>query len=124
MVNLLLILNNYFHDLAAALLFSSAALTFILLGQLKKRESPETVGFFLSALGKLNFIAIGSLVWVLVGGVIRAAAFKTVEWNTAVVKGIVPALILKHVLFFGAVVVGVFLWSRIRREAQTLRKRF
>ena len=58
---LLVMMNNYFHDLAVAFLFAST-----LLGHLALREWPAKPPRRL--LTTLNKVAIWSLVWVIVGG--------------------------------------------------------
>jgi hypothetical protein len=55
----------------------------------------------------LSRVAWGSLVWVLIGGAIRAYFFKEYEWLPRAGTAQVPALALKHVLLFALTVWGL-----------------
>ena len=98
-------MNNYFHDLAVAFLFAST-----LLGHLCLREWPE--GPPARLLQTLNRVAIGSLVWVIIGGAIRGWFFKEYEWVERAGAIQVPALGIKHVLLFA--LTGWGLWGLIK----------
>lgn len=110
-MGLLVILNNYLHDLAAAMWFSANAVRWLLLSrQLARPPHPSR-----EALDLLNTISIASVVWIVLGGIIRAAAFASYEWSDAAGRGQIALLGFKHVLFIAALAGGEILRRRARR---------
>ena len=105
---LAVMLNNYFHDLAVAFVFAST-----LLAHLTMRHWPETPPRTLAR--ALRRIAWGSLVWVLVGGAIRAWFYEEYEWLPKAGTAQVPALLAKHVLLVSLTVWGLIGVVRLER---------
>jgi hypothetical protein len=97
---LVVMLNNYFHDLAVAFLFASSVMAHVVLRQWPGRPSPQVVGL-------LRKVAWGSLVWVVVGGAVRAWFYREYEWLPRAGTAQVPALMVKHLLMFGLTVWGL-----------------
>ena len=110
----LVMLNNYMHDLATAVFGVSALTAYFLLQSRSAREAPAAIRPVIQSLVKVGTIA---LVWTLAGGVVRALAYKRYEWMEAVGKAQVPALILKHVILVSFVILGVVVLLRVRRLA-------
>ena len=108
----LVMLNNYMHDLATAVFGVSALTAYFLLQSRSAREAPAVIQPVIRSLVKVGTIA---LVWTLAGGVVRALAYKRYEWMEAVGKAQVPALILKHVILVSFVILGVLVLLRVRR---------
>ncbi|MCX8007825.1 MAG: hypothetical protein N3B11_06930 [Coriobacteriia bacterium] len=110
-MDVLVILNNYFHDVATAVLLSSAVILFVL---------SRTVGddALVRAYPPLSRFARVALVWIVIGGVPRTIFFTRYEWDPAAVKGIVPALLVKHVLMAAAVAVGTVMWVRVGKRVR------
>ena len=108
-----IIINNYFHDLAAGVLFGAAVAMWAVARAAGGMKGPglEALRRVYPALSKL---ALGAVIWIIVGGIPRTIFFSRYEWDPAVTRGIVPALVVKHVLFFAAVVVGVVMWRRMK----------
>lgn len=108
-----IIINNYFHDLATGVLFGAAVAMWAV-----ARAAGGMEGTGLAVLRRvypaLSKLAAGALVWIIVGGIPRTIFFSRYEWDPAVVKGIVPALLVKHVLFFTAAAVGLIMWRRMK----------
>jgi hypothetical protein len=111
------IINNYLHDMATGILVGSAILLWVLIRQ-AKGTGPEGLIALERAYPTLRRFAIGALAWIVVGGIPRVIFFADYEWDPAVIKGIVPALAVKHVMLFAAVFVGAVMW---RRAATVLR---
>ena len=105
---ILVMMNNYFHDLAVAFLWASS-----LLAHLVVRHWPGKPSEKLAAI--LMRIAWGSLAWVLVGGAIRAWFYMEYEWLPKAGSAQIPALAIKHVLLFGLTVWGLVGVVRLRR---------
>jgi hypothetical protein len=107
LLGILVMLNNYFHDLAVAFLFAS-----MLLGWLLDRRGELSPALLWS----LRRWSRASLAWILIGGVIRALNYRQYEWLEAAGRGQVPALILKHFLLVGLVAVGLYFQFRLSRR--------
>jgi hypothetical protein len=118
----LVMLNNYFHDLATALLAASGALAFLLLRSVDQHPSPEVVRWVLDLYPRMTKVARVALVWILLGGIPRLIYFERLELWDAASKAIVPALAVKHVVMFGLVAAGAVLWRRLGRRAGALRE--
>lgn len=120
MTAVLVILNNYFHDVATAVLLASAVILWVL--ERQATRDPEASAALQRSYPALTRFAWVALAWIVVGGVPRTVFFTRYEWDPAVVKGIVPALILKHTLMVAAVVAGSVMWVRIGRRVRSGRE--
>jgi hypothetical protein len=109
----LVMLNNYLHDLATALFAVSALAAFLLLRSPATREAPAALQPVVAGLVRVGFIA---LAWTLAGGVVRALAYRRYEWMEAVGRDQVPALVVKHVILVSLVVAGLVVLRRVRRS--------
>ncbi|HEY6004916.1 MAG TPA: hypothetical protein VIV57_18710 [Anaeromyxobacter sp.] len=118
MAGVLVMLNNYFHDLSVALLTCALAAVAVVWRAAPLR-GPEARPLA-EALDRAALrVASASLVGVVVFGAVRAWAFMDYEWLPAGGRGIVPALVVKHVVLvtlLGAA--GIAAW-RARRRART-----
>ena len=113
MVPVLLMLNNFFHDLAAAMLFCAMLGLFAVAKEMRAVINTQHV----EPLGRLESlffkVAGWSLFFIVVLGTVRAFNYKTFEWYAAVERGQVAALVVKHILFFFIVAAGFFcIWKR------------
>ncbi len=112
MSGVFLMLVNYLHDLAVALMAANVLCVFYIGRILEGRPVADTVlpGLY----RRLSRITYGALAYVLVGGAIRAFTFREFEWNAAVGNGQVPALVVKHVLLVGLTAFGLVTQFRYR----------
>jgi len=105
---ILVMLNNYFHDLAVAFLWASSLLAHVVVRHWPGRPS--------AAVGRLlERVAWGSLTWVIVGGAIRAWFYREYEWLPKAGSGQIPALMAKHVLLVGLTAWGLVGVVRLHR---------
>jgi hypothetical protein len=114
-----IILNNYLHDVATAILLSSAVIFYVLGKQAKAGGEGERRAF-VRAYGTLTKFARGALAWIIIGGIPRTIFFKQYEFIPADTKGIVADLIIKHVLLVSAVVAGSVMWLRMKKAVAEL----
>ena len=120
MLSILIIMNNYLHDVATAILLSSAVILYVL-GRQAERGGAAEQSALARAYPTLTRFAWGAVAWIIVGGVPRIIFFTRYEWDPAVIKGIVPALIVKHTLIVLAIVIGAVMWRRMAKVARTVR---
>jgi len=115
-----IMMNNYFHDVATALLLASGVAMWVIVRRLEAHPAQEVVDYFLKVYRGVTGLAKFSLAWILIGGVPRTLAYKEFEWANAVGKSQVPALIIKHILAFLIVGTGAYLWIRLSRRIREL----
>jgi len=112
-------LNNYFHDLAVALLLSSVALAWFLAKEGDK-GGPVAHNLIRRVLRKLTWLSYGSLAYILLGGVVRTLAYPRYEWMEAAGRGQLTALIIKHVFLAFVVFLGLFFLVRLKRRFRAI----
>ena len=120
---ILIMLNNYFHDVATALLAASGIVVWVIVK--RYYSSPmdrETTYYFLEIYRSTTKLARFSLAWIILGGIPRTIFYMDFEWSNAAGKNQVPALIVKHILAFIFVGTGVYLWLKINRKVKRLKE--
>lgn len=110
----LVMISNYFHDLAVAMLAANVLVVWYL-GRLLDEEGARE-RLLPKVFARLSRVTYGALAYVLAAGAVRAWFFMDFEWNPAVGRGQVPALVLKHVLLVGLTVFGMVVHNRYRRR--------
>lgn len=118
-----LMMNNYFHDVATALLAASAFALWALAKLQDERPDEAKPEFFLAAYRRMAAFAKFSLVWIILGGVPRTIYYMDFEWANAAGRGQIPALIVKHVLMFLLVALGAWGWHGLRKRKRALEAR-
>ena len=113
---ILVMLSNYFHDLAVGILFSSMLLTWYV------HRASETLDdkagtriLLLKIVQSMRKVALAAWFWIIVGGVIRTINYYEYEWLPAAGRGQVSALIVKHVLLATIAVAGSVIQYRLNR---------
>ena len=114
---ILVMLNNYLHDLATAIFAVSALSAYFLLRSFTMREAPAVLRPVANGLVK---VGVFSLIWILLGGVVRALTYRQYEWMEAAGKDQIPALVVKHVILVSLVITGIVLLYRVRRLSQAI----
>lgn len=121
MLPVVVMMNNYFHDLATATLLSSAVAALMLLRLLGPDPRPDALAFVLRLYPALTRLAKVALAWIILGGIPRAIYFQRLEWWDAAQKGVIPALGAKHMLMFTVVGLGAWQWRLLSRRVAALR---
>lgn len=111
-----IMMNNYFHDVATALLAASGAAMWIMYRHYEKMDEPKPTPYFAALFRSMSRLAVFSLVWILLGGVPRVVFYTEFEWANAAGRSQVPALVVKHVLMFVLVGGGLYAWHQIRKR--------
>lgn len=115
----LIIINNYLHDVATAVLLSSAVIFYVLARQAQRGGEGERRAFG-RAYRTLTRFAWAALAWIVIGGIPRTIFFRQYEFIPGDEKGIVSDLIIKHVLLVSAVVAGSIMWLRMKKSIEKL----
>jgi ABC-type transporter Mla maintaining outer membrane lipid asymmetry permease subunit MlaE len=114
---ILVMLNNYLHDLATAVFAVSAAAAYLLQRSLAMRREPAALRPVVTGLVKIGVV---SLVWTLLAGLIRGMTYREFEWVEAAGRGQVPVLVVKHVILVCLVTTGAVVLVKAHRLARTL----
>jgi hypothetical protein len=117
-----LMMNNYFHDVATALLAASAVALWVMLRRYEAGpRGPDAARYFLEIQRAMAKLARFSLAWIVLGGIPRTIWYAEFEWANAAGRAQVTALVVKHVVAFGLVGAGVSFWLRLRRRVALVR---
>jgi hypothetical protein len=117
----ILMMNNYFHDVATALLLASAIAIWVIYKQFGDSDEPEVRAYFLRLYDSLTRLAKFSLAWILLGGIPRTYFYTEFEWSHYAGQSQVTALIVKHILVLVFVGSGAHLWIRVRKKVREIR---
>ncbi len=116
-----IMMNNYFHDVATALLIGSAVALHAIVRIQASMNTPQATLFFLKTYDQMVRLFRFALWWVIIGGVPRTVFYTSFEWANAADKLQVPALMVKHVMIITLVVWGVVAWRRLKQKVAKLR---
>ncbi len=109
-----LMIANYFHDLAVALLISNVLAIWYVGRHFDAHPQRDAiVGSFFTRMSRVTWAA---LAYVVAAGGVRAYFFMDFEWNPAVGRGQTAALVVKHVLLVSLTVFGLLVQNRYRRK--------
>ena len=117
-----IMMNNYFHDVATALLAASAFVIHAIVRTQAVMASRESTLFFLRTYDQMVKFFRFALWWIVIGGIPRTIFYKSFEWANAADKLQVPALMVKHVVMAVLVVWGVYAWRRLKIKVAVLRE--
>lgn len=116
-----IMMNNYFHDMATGLLVGSGFALHAIIRIQASMNTPEATLFFLKTNIKMKKLFKFALWWVILGGIPRTIFYTSFEWANAADKLQIPALAVKHVMMFAAVVWGIYAWRRMQKKVALLR---
>lgn len=119
-VGILLMLNNYVHDVATGLLLLSALWLGWSARDLGDAAAPESVAVFLRTYQRCVRFVWGSVAVIIATGVVRTLNFMRFEWFPALGRGLTAVLIAKHVLIFAMLGAGAYAWLNLRRRLRRL----
>lgn len=116
-----IMMNNYFHDMATGLLVGSGFALHAIIRIQASMQTTEATLFFLKTNRRMVKLFKFALWWVILGGVPRTIFYTSFEWANAADKLQIPALAVKHVMMFAAVVGGIVAWRRMQRKVELLK---
>lgn len=122
MIGILVMMNNYFHDLAAGVVFVCGVTMLVIVNKAEESSSREAREVFLAAYPNLVHIIGGAVIFMLFAGVIRTFTYKEFEWANAVGNAQVPAIIVKHIFLGGIFFYGIAQWVKAHKKVNRMRK--
>ena len=111
-----ILMNNYFHDVATAMLLASAIALRMMLNKAETSSAQTTLPVLERLARFMTQIFWFSIAWIVVSGIVRAATFREFEWANAVALHHEAGLIAKYVIAVAMMVVGGFLWFGLLRD--------
>jgi hypothetical protein len=114
MGNILLMIANYFHDLSVALLATNVLAVYYVGRYLD--DNPVSDAIIPHLFAKLSRITWWAFGYVIAGGALRAWFFMDFEWNPAVGRGQIAALVVKHILLVTITIMGIIWHMRYQRK--------
>lgn len=115
-----ILMNNYFHDVATAMLLACAIALRMVLSQAGESRDQRAAASFVRLYNGINRVAWFSMAWIVLSGIVRVATFREFEWANAVEKHHEAGLMAKYVLAFLILAAGAWLWHRTSNKACTL----
>jgi hypothetical protein len=108
----LVMLNNYMHDLATAVFAVSALTAYLLRRSLAVQAAPATLQPVVTGVVR---VGVAALAWTLAFGFVRVLTYRRYEWVEAAGRDQVPVLVLKHVILVSLVIAGIIFLYRLHR---------
>lgn len=122
LLGVVIMMNNYFHDVATGLLVASAISLYVVMKQYEGTDSPQTDAFFIRVYDSMTRLARFAFWWIIIGGVPRTYFYTSFEWANSVAGLQVPAIIVKHVIVFALVGMGINMWIKLNRKVRQVRQ--
>ena len=122
MIGILVMMNNYFHDLAAGIVFVTGITMYVMVQKAIENDTQAAKEIVLGVYPKLVHIVGGAIIFMLFAGVIRTFTYKEFEWANAVGNSQVPAIIVKHIILGGIFFYGIALWIKAHKKIKLMRK--
>lgn len=113
MLEVLIVLNNYFNDISVSMVFVLAIVCsrFVRYGVRADYDDNESLELVRYALGKLNKIFIISVVCAILGGIIRYMVMEDFEMADAARNGQVLAIRVKYAMLIVLFTIGIIIRS-------------
>ena len=121
-LGVVIMMNNYFHDMATGLLVGSGFALHAILRIQGTMNTPQSTLFFLKTNQHMVKLFKFALWWVILGGVPRTIFYTSFEWANAAGNHQIAALGVKHVMMFTVVVWGIIAWRRMQKQVAILRE--
>lgn len=120
-IGVMIMLNNYFHDFATALMVVSAYGMFLILKRAEESNSLELKELSTYLYPKMVHVCGASIVFLFFAGIVRSFTFMDYEYSNAIAHGQITALIIKHILLLVLFFFGISLWMRVHKRIKILR---
>jgi hypothetical protein len=121
--SVLLMINNYCHDIATAMLMASGVTMWVIIRRLENTGSPEGLSLLFSLYGSISRIVTFSLIWIAAGAVPRILTFSTFEFANALAENHLPGLMTKHIFSFAMTLAGAYLWISLIKRIKEIKGR-
>lgn len=115
-----IMMSNYFHDVATAMLMAASAALWLILKFYEKDAAGDSLVFLAKLHRGFSKLIIFSWVWIISAGLFRILTFRIYEWPNAVEKHQEYGLLVKYCIASAMMAGGAWLWSLVGRRMQAL----
>ena len=115
-----ILMNNYFHDVATAMLLACGIAMWLLLKQLEKSRDGSVVSYFARLSKGISRLAQFSIAWIIIGGIPRLLTFNSFEWANAVEKHHEAGVIAKYLIASAMMAASAYLWMVLRKKVMAI----
>jgi hypothetical protein len=110
-----ILMNNYFHDVATAMLLACSIMLGVLLKHLGTDQDDQLRRYAAALFRGITGLFWFSVLWIIASGIVRIATFRSFEWFNAAQKHFEPGLLFKYAIAVAMMVLGSVLWVRTSR---------
>lgn len=111
-----LLMNNYFHDVATAMLLACCVVLWVLLKHLGDERDAALTTYARSLYRGVSGMFWFSVAWIIISGAIRIATFHAFEWHNTTQKHFEAGLLVKYAVAAVMMIIGSVLWTRLSRR--------
>ena len=115
--------SNYSHDIATALLAVSGVTMWLISTAYSTvaHKTKDMELLFIRVYQSVRKLARYSLEWVLIAGVPRILFYKQFEWSHMAGDLQVVAIVIKHIVMFLIVGMGLYYWTKLNKQVNDLK---
>lgn len=121
-LGILVMLNNFYHDFASAILVVCTVLMFVSVKYGESIASNDFNKFLAMLFPRLMHASVITLVLLLFAGVIRSFTYSWYEWVGDLGSTQIIVLIFKHVLMFSVTAYLIYIWIGVYNKIKIIRK--
>jgi len=110
------LMNNYFHDVATAMLLACSVVLWVLLKNLGSERDGVLTRYAASLFRGVSGVFWFSVLWIIASGIVRIATFRRFEWFNTTQKHFEAGLFVKYGIAAVMMIVGSLLWVRLSRR--------
>ena len=108
-----LLMNNYFHDVATAMLLACCIVLWVLLKHLDQGQDDVLKRYVAALFRGVTAVFWFSVAWIVASGIVRIATFREFEWFNTTQKNFEAGLLVKYGIAAVMMIVGSILWIRL-----------
>lgn len=121
LLGVIIMMNNYFHDVATGLVVASAVAIYYILKGYEDSAGFATAEYFVRVYALMVKVAKYSLWWVIIAGFPRTYFYKRFEWANDVAGLQVWAIIVKHVVVVFVLGAAIYVWHKYHGRVRMVR---
>ncbi len=110
-----LLMNNYFHDVATAMLLACSIMLLVMLKGFGGVRDAVLVRYIAAVFRGVTAIFWFSVLWIISSGILRVVTFRSFEWFNASQKRFEAGLLVKYGIAAVLMIAGSVLWARLAR---------
>lgn len=113
------LMNNYFHDVATAMLLACSVVLWVMLKNLGGEQDGVLLRYAAALYRSVSAMFWFSVLWIIASGILRIATFRSFEWFNTTQKHFEAGLFVKYGIAAVMMVIGTLLWARLSRKMRS-----